>query len=612
MVCLCLNAPGCTVAVMVRRSLRRVAANGKRLPSRSAILAAVVAALAALIAALMPAGAVMASVPRSSADKASPPAGVAAAVSQCQGGAVCAVQRARIGLRLVAHTGGSGFTPLPGPIGTAEREHGFIAPQGKFHPPRTIGGPVALAGNLAAAGADGSARDPIGVSAGVVPKSFISTDLGIPALQGAPQEPTTAEGGNVVWYTGNDEVALSTDAGKTFTYFDPSTMLPNKGLQFCCDQVVSYSPQVKLFVWVMQYWCGVGTSSPPTTSCGTPGETSNRIRIAVASPKGLIAHAKSPGPAWTYWNITPNSFKGSLGGPGTWLDQSKLGVNKKSVNWSIDVLNGKKGVGAALVRFSLSELASRPKSLGFRYLLDPNLAMAVVQGLNTSMTYFAGNNDSLGQARIWSWPAGKNASFATLHVINHTTVPIFDAAVNGSDGVNWYSRWGILPGEVASATLAGTTLYLAQGSGRAYCTASCKSKKPKLNPVFSEPTVFISKYSVSSWKEVGERWLYDKKLALTWPSLATDGAGDVGIVLRVSAEKHNPQAIVSFLTPGSSNPYFFAEPEGLPQDFTGDYYSLRPGRTSESFVMTAQTVFKGGTIGNMHWDYIEWGRGKAP
>ena len=126
--------------------------------------------------------------------------------------------------------------------------------------------------------------------------------------------------------------------------------------------------------------------------------------------------------------------------------------------------------------------------------------------------------------------------------------------------------------------------------------------------MFKEPAVFISQYSVSSWTTTGGRWLYNNTNALTWPALQVDGAGDVGIVMRAAPEGQNPQPVVGFLAPGSSNPFLSAEPEGLPQ-LTGDYYSLRPGRTSESFVMTAQTVQANNA---MHWDYVEWGRGAGP
>ncbi len=90
--------------------------------------------------------------------------------------------------------------------------------------------------------------------------------------------------------------------------FDPSKVLADDGLPFWGDQVVSYSPQYNIFVWVMQYQCSAGTTNPATNDCGTAGTGANRVRIAVASPQALAAHAADPGLAWTYWNLTPQLF----------------------------------------------------------------------------------------------------------------------------------------------------------------------------------------------------------------------------------------------------------------------------------------------------------------
>jgi len=80
-------------------------------------------------------------------------------------------------------------------------------------------------------------------------------------------EPTAARGRDVVWFTGNSSVAYSLDRGRSFTILDPSTVLPDAGLGFCCDQEVAYSPSANLFVWLSQYWC---TVVPPAGHHGLP------------------------------------------------------------------------------------------------------------------------------------------------------------------------------------------------------------------------------------------------------------------------------------------------------------------------------------------------------
>jgi hypothetical protein len=502
---------------------------------------------------------------------------------------------------LASHHGGSGFIPLPPPVEGPEQGEGPPLPLGQFNPPKTIGGQAALGADLQAQARRSSG--PIATAASDPLNFFQNSDVGIPPAQASPQEPTTAEGHNVVWYTGNSSDGLSTNAGRTFTLFNPSTLLPDNGLPFCCDQVVSYSPQRNLFVWVMQYWCGAGSSKPATNNCTKAGTTSNRIRIAVASPESLIANASHPGAAWTYWDITPQTFGQP---PGSWFDRSDMSVNIWNMQWSVDVLRANQGVSSLLTRVSLADLANRG-TISISYITNANQRIGVAQGLNSTTSYYVGD-DSLSEDQIWSYAAFSNTMFR--HDIDHSSVPNQASSIKGTDGGDWYDRYPIFGGQVDSATVSGNTLYTAQGTGRDYCTANCGSNSPTLKQELPQPAVFTARYNINSWADVGERWIWNPTLAFGWPALQTDGAGEVGLVFRASSANANPQPVAGFLTP--SEQFVFAEPAGLPHE-TGDYYSLRPGRTNRSFVMTAQTV-ETDSSGNpqMHWQYIEYGHGPSP
>ncbi len=501
--------------------------------------------------------------------------------------------------------GGAGAPRATPPNTPPEQGEGLDQriPQGRVVAPKSLGTTSGLHPDLQ--GGPLAARDPTASIADTPLSFFRNSDVGVPPRSASPQEPTTAiaPAAGVAWYTGNTSVGLSTDNGRTWAMFDPSNVLPDQGLPYCCDQLVSYSPQYNVFVWINQYWCNTGscltTDSQGKTICRSDGAF-NRIRIAVATPADLRANATNPGRAWTYWDVTP----ATIGQPANaWFDRSDMSVNPWNMNWGVDVLCGRGG-GNLLARIPLAQLAARG-TVTLSYILD-NGARTTAQGLGTTTTYFAGAN-SAGQARIWSWAPFSSTLFR--HDINHTTVPTYNSAIAGSDGSDWYDRYGIFPGEVESATVSGNTLYLAQGTGRAYCTANCNSNSPTLNQIFSEPAVFVSKFDVNSWTDVGERWLWNASLGFGFPALQTDGAGDVGIAMRASAEHHNAQPVAGFLTP--SEQFYYAEPEGGPYE-TGDYYSLRPGRTSRSLVLTGQVVQNdpGGT--RMHWFYIEYGVGTPP
>jgi hypothetical protein len=524
------------------------------------------------------------------------------------------------GHALKAHKGGAGGAKVPPPSEPPEQGEGINPPlpAGKFRPPKTTGGQSGFGPNpfgappeaLAARSPIGSyaspfsrwLTDPIATAASDPLTFFRNSDVGVPPRQASPQEVTTAIGENIVWYTGNTSVALSTDAGRTFTMFDPSNVLPDEGLAFCCDQLVSYSPSYKLFVWVMQYWCDkscLTTNSEGKAICRSDG-VHNRIRIAVASPADLRANASNPGAAWTYWDVTPST----IGQPGNaWFDRSDLSVNPWNMNWSVDVLCGS---GASLLgRISLEQL-SHHGTVSLGYIVDSPQRMQTAQGLGTTTTYFTGSNSG-SQARIWSWEPFSGTLFR--HDIDHSSVPNFDNEIKGTDGGNWYDRYGIFPGAVESSTLSGGTLYLAQGTGRAYCTAKCSTSTPTLKHVFDQPAILVTKYDVSTWKEIGERWLWNPTYAVGWPALQTDGVGEVGVSFRASPSNSNPQPVAGFLTPDEQ--FVLALPAGMPHE-TGDYYSLRPGRTAESFVMPAQTVQNDPGGPAMHWNFIEYGHGPAP
>ncbi len=71
----------------------------------------------------------------------------------------------------------------------------------------------------------------------------------------------------------------------------------------------------------------------------------------------------------------------------------------------------------------------------------------------------------------------------------------------------------------------------------------------------------------------------------------------------------NPRPIAAFL---NEHKYVYALAAGQPQG-GGDYYSLRPGRTSSSFVIPVRTnEVDADGVTRTHWRYIEYGHGAPP
>ncbi|MDX6679817.1 MAG: hypothetical protein QOE31_3869 [Solirubrobacteraceae bacterium] len=533
-------------------------------------------------------------------------------------GASCAVISREAPLR-ASHGGDDTGPPVTRPVEVNDQGEEEVEPvrTGVFRAPKSIGASTDLgadphtesAPRSTAPQRSSSALGPLARAAAGDPiQLFRSSDVGAPGGSSIV-EPTSAVGRGVVWYTGNTSVSLSTNGGRTFTTFDPSKVLPDNGMGFCCDQVVSYSSSSDLFVWVSQYWCrNIQRCNVPNKAgnevCPGAGVSngSNRIRIAVAQPQALINNAANPGRAWTYWDITPQT----LGLPANaWFDRSDLSVSQWNVNFTVDKICA--GGGSVLARVPLSRLASRG-TVPLSYFFDASASrIAAAQGERASTTYYAGNATT-SRARIWSWDAFSPSMFP--HEVDHASVPGLNSAVPGSDAADWYSRFGIFPNAVESATVSGRTLYLAQGTGRDICAAKCGANEvPTIKHVFDRPAVLVTRYDVDTWRLLGETWIWHPTIAYGWPVLQTDSAGEVGIGLRAAEVGHNARPVGGFLTPDVQ--LIYTMPEGLPFA-SGDYYSLRPGRTGRSFALTAQAVQNDPGGSAMHWSFVEFGRGPSP
>ena len=116
------------------------------------------------------------------------------------------------------------------------------------------------------------------------PRPYASTDFNYFRAQNVSpgnfesgtNEPSVANDGNDVLYTGNWYAAQSTNSGHSFTFINPYTLgptptLPNGG--FCCDQAAIHASANGITAWGLLY-C-------PTT-CGSNPSGDNLIRLAVA------------------------------------------------------------------------------------------------------------------------------------------------------------------------------------------------------------------------------------------------------------------------------------------------------------------------------------------
>ncbi len=140
--------------------------------------------------------------------------------------------------------------------------------------------------------------------------------------------------GRVVAFTGNLYLAVSTDGGGTFSYFDPTTMFPKFAGGLFGDQQLIYVPAIDRFVWCMLHH--------PVASNGD-----GAFRIAVAKPSDVAANPKT---AWSNVDFVASDI--GVGGAG--FDQPHITFSGRFLIVAIDV----DGKGRVVIRIPLTDLTS--------------------------------------------------------------------------------------------------------------------------------------------------------------------------------------------------------------------------------------------------------------
>jgi hypothetical protein len=532
--------------------------------------------------------------------------------------------------------GGSGFRPVPVPPGDLVNDQGDDeAPKlkfGTFHAVGKHSKPTTPAANpqFSASAASSSRAGSRARSSAFGPISvFTSSNLGLaPRNGGEPKEPTVAIGHNVVWYTGNTSAGYSVDGGKTWTTFDPSTILadpPNNGL--CCDQQVVYAPAQNLFVWVLQYFCPVSVPAAPpgaaaTGSCGSVSG-GNVIRFAVATPEEIRtqAAAGTVGKAWhIVWDLTPQQLGEKAN---AWFDYSTLSVNDWYVNWTVDILEGTNS--ALSMRINLAGLAQY--ALQSNYIWSNWHTVAAQEPPGTTESFFAAS-ETLDKIRVYDWLP--NSTVPIIHDGYSDRVPTQNGAIIGSDGNDWNARaGGGLLGAPISAAWSRGKLVVANNAFRDVCDGNCGSTKPIMRHVYDHPGIFLQLIDTRTWGRFDDfSDIWSPTLNYSWPSLGVAKSGAIGVSFLASADNANPVPVVGFLdvhdhdidnqTQQVGDPNAGPQPGVIPPGSTvfsggtGDYYSLLPGTEYESFVMPYRSLDPnplGGFSDN--WRFVSYGHGQA-
>jgi hypothetical protein len=353
-------------------------------------------------------------------------------------------------------------------------------------------------------------------------------------------ETSVARAFDVVVYTGNLFAAYSVDGGDNFQAMDVYGLHKAHGQNPCCDQVVIYIPSITQFAWV-----------------GLTQE--GNILLALASPNEI---RDGQGRFWTSWLIPANQF----GDGRSTFDQPTVAVGDNFLYITCNL-----GRVAIALRLSIIELYARGL-IHLPYFIAPDVFW-LRPALNTGQIgYFAallGSTDSeIRDIRVFSWPERSNTW--AMFDIGIQQVPRQEGTITTPNGT-WISTEGGNPHagglQVLGLTLTGPQLWAAWVG---YRTITGQTRR-----TFPYPHIAIAIINVQTRRLEAQRYLWNPDFAFTWPALATNAQGDIGLSFCWGGEKNAPQYGVGMLT-GRDQRLFSVTADPNSTAAGGDYTTIRP------------------------------------
>lgn len=411
--------------------------------------------------------------------------------------------------------GNAVFPPSPPPP-PPEREFnavGFLPPPG---PPRDLfPGPPGSTGLAQAQAGPRNAQGPMDV---VFTRNTLGATYG-----GFPPDPTVAgnNADDVVMFAANTAVSYSTDGGlhfntvNLFGTVDPKNparngFFPQDDGGLCCDMVLTYLPNQNLFVWLLQYW----PLQTGTDAAGNPITTTNRLRIAWATPQDIKNNFLY---AWTWVDLT----SAGVGIGNDWMDFPDMAFSDNFLYVGVDhaIQNtGSVYLGRHIfARLSLHDIADPSiPSVGYQYM-DPTYGGLyqnhIVQSSRDGFYWSAMPNTST--LTVWSWPDALN--FAVPHDIPITSYSNSDYSAKTPEGIDWNAAPKLALGATRVAPFF-------------FCPDGCSGPTRFLYFAFSAgrsgtarpfPYVRVEKVDLDKFALVSELDIWNPGFAFSTPALAS-------------------------------------------------------------------------------------------
>jgi hypothetical protein len=318
--------------------------------------------------------------------------------------------------------------------------------------------------------------------------------------QSTINEPSVAQSGAYVFYTGNWYAARSTTGGAQWSYINPYTDMPD----FCCDQDVIVDRGRDIFLWYRQ-----GTYQPATGQ--------NRFALGISSTGGA---------SFCTYSFRPLDVNSSW--TNQWFDYPHLALSNNFLYIVTNVFGPPPAPPAqppflqqVILRFPLDALQA---CTGFNYTYFPGFASGwgePVQGATTTM-YIGDHRGLTDSFRVFWQPENSGSIFWVDRDIPGWTFENGDASCPGPDGLNWCSRANskIQAGWVRQPKYSGIGevgfMWNARGGP---------------NLPFPLPYVEAVTFRQDTLDVTGRPFLWDSNFTWHYPFASPNARGDLGVTV---------------------------------------------------------------------------------
>jgi hypothetical protein len=401
---------------------------------------------------------------------------------------------------------------------------------------------------------------------------FKNTALPVAATSGQTStvgEPSLANDGTQIYYSGNWYAARSLNNAATWTYVNPFTTFPSADGGFCCDQTLIYDPTRDLTIWLLQYLRAANT---------------NTLRIAIKKGVG-------GGNLTYFYDIKPGGVNPAWSQE--WFDYNSAAISNNFVYITTNSFSGNTWKRAVVFRISLDMLAAGGPLQYTHFMTTAAGSLRCTQGAREIM-YF-GSHISMASMRVWTWPESAASPASNDIAVASWTEGNYSAP--GPDNRNWMSR---TDGRVTGA-------FLSRGLIGFLWTANTQAGRPK-------PYVRVVRVNAVTKALVDQPDIWNASWAYAYPDAAVSDSGDVGITLFRGGGPIFPTHQVG-IWHNANNAWQISDTKAGtsgPQDTKwGDYLTCRRHAPDGfTFIASGYTLQGGAQQSNIEPRYVHFGATK--